>query len=506
MFLVNEKKKSIELYDGDKLSQVNWDFHWILEHIKKRYNQSFFWRNIFFENNLIGSSFSKKHDLIIFDLYRTANIIIKKHLLLKFSLQKILDVLYYFKIDTLVQKKKAILYGDFDWFNKECIINSAKKLFDLWIWRVDTNKKYWYNICNLSFSYGLGSYKFKEDIINSSRWVDKNQQISYEKWLSEMIERVSASLEHKVFSYEDWYNYMRGNYIYKEDFKKHQEWGKYVRILPLGFKDETKYYSPEEIIYYPVPYNFSSAISNSNGMATHVTLSQAKEAWLFELIERDCFILMWLLKKWVYKLEIKDLSIKDVLLKIKQNTGIDIYVYVLKFDNMIPVTMMVASKQNRSIVVSWVWITLDESLKKTLKELVGMLDFFDYDASQIRDNIVMSHISHYLDSNNYHKIKRLIDLNYSGIKYIESFFVWGYSFKKLVSYYHNIGIILFFYRYCNNINLIYKRFTVRVLSDNLLPIYFWEQIPLQIYESERLNYRKKYFSVEKINLDIQPFG
>jgi len=505
MFLINKKHNLIEFYNGSKLLKINWNFDLIMNHINKKYSQKSFGPNVFFENNLLWSSFNKKDDLLIFDSYRSANIKIKKNLLSKYSLQKILDILYYFKIDKIIETNKVFLYGNFDWFNKYYIIDSAKKLFDLWIWRVDSKKENWYNISNLFFSYGLGSYKYKEDIINSSRWVDRIKSISYNKWLSEMIERVSASMEHKVHSYMQWSSYVYWNYIYNEDFENKKKLWKYILIKSLESNNKIKYYSPNELIYYPVPYSFDSAISNSNGMATHMTLSYAKEAWLFELIERDCFILMRLLKKWVYKLDIKKLNIRDKIIKIKQNTGIDVHVYVLKFDNTIPVTMMIALKQNRSIVVSWVWTTLDESFRKTIKELVGMLDFFDYNDTQIRNNVVMNHISYYLNSSNYCKIKRLIDLDYSKIEDIKLIFSFKYSFKWLISFYKNIGISLFYYRYKNDINSIYNRYTIRILSDSLLPIYFWEYIPLQIYESERLTYRKRYFLVEKINLDLQPF-
>jgi len=53
---------------------------------------------------------------------------------------------------------------------------------------------------------------------------------------------------------------------------------------------------PLDILYYPYLYSFP-CISNSNGMATHLTYKQALKSALFELIERDSYVLMRLLKK-----------------------------------------------------------------------------------------------------------------------------------------------------------------------------------------------------------------
>jgi|GEM_PF-3272009 len=64
--------------------------------------------------------------------------------------------------------------------------------------------------------------------------------------------------------------------------------------------------------------------------------------------------------------------------------------------------------------------------------------------------------------------------------------------------------VRFYYK--NILNSAFKRHTIRIISDKLLPIYFGSLIPESILFSERLTYRKNKLKINIINQNIHPLG
>ncbi|MFA5748146.1 MAG: hypothetical protein WC872_03485 [Candidatus Absconditabacterales bacterium] len=78
------------------------------------------------------------------------------------------------------------------------------------------------------------------------------------------------------------------------------------------------------------------------------------------------------------------------------------------------------------------------------------------------------------------------------------------SLKKIIAYYKQKGITFFSYTYQNNINTIFNRKTIRIISKDMVPIWFGKGIPKEILQSKRMKQRKK--EGNGINFDIHPLG
>ena len=92
------------------------------------------------------------------------------------------------------------------------------------------------------------------------------------------------------------------------------------------------------------------------------------------------------------------------------------------------------------------------------------------------------------------------------VSFLKKQFLKYLNGKDVVTYYLKREIRFFQYRYDNIINKVFRRYTVRIISDSLLPIYFDSYIPSNIVASPRLAYRQKKLQVRKININIHPLG
>lgn len=511
MFLIDNHKKRIFYYKDNELKDIVWDFEHIKKYISTKYaSNDFSKENVFFNHFLLSKEIDYEKNLFIYDTKRKYKIIVNKHVFKTLWLIHLIKILFFLDSTVCLDFLQRIdIFWEFKIkYTKVIRIETNEDLLKIWLLIEWYKKTLNYYTCYTSFSYELWIYEEIDNFIeNKTKWTDINKKIALEKAISESIERVSwCTNPQNIYKYEKEYTYFLPPYIDIDEFMSKKHNCNYVKIYNLVNKWNF-IYCPIEIINYPCKAVLHSRIWNSNWMATHTTSLKAKENAVLEVIERDSFIMMWLLKTWIYKIDKKTLekNILSLIKKIEKKHDLLLHVYVIKFDNIIPVSFIIASKNWKNIVGTGIGKTLWSSIEKGIQEILWMIGFFEKDINiSSSKNIVIQHIIYYLDPSHYDNIKWLINLDSTDLDYVNNLFKNKYSFTTMLNYYKDIWIDFYFYRYNTILNKVFKRYTVRVLSNRLLPIYFWQTIPKQILASPRLDYWKKKQWIHTINSGLHP--
>lgn len=348
-------------------------------------------------------------------------------------------------------------------------------------------------------------YKNIELLETSGNGISLFPKVAKEKAISEAIERLSSwyfwtwKLSSEKLLLED--NIMR---LYLWASYKHKK--KYWWYPIQSLYDSSIKYVPWVLLFYPF-YDCPFWNGNSNWVSCHFTLELALENALLEVIERDAYALWRLLRSW----SIKIIPNKKITNIIKDYTFSDyeIDLFLLYFDNPIPVVLSIA-RSNKKVVMSLVcWYTLVDAIKKSLSEtgqfakehlMVGS-------EPQESDHIIQLHIKHYVDERNFDKMSRVYESDQRSIQECEEMFssykIW--NCKDLLSHFHQNQTQLYLYEYTNNILSVFGRKCVRVISDNHIPIRFGYNMPSSIRFSHRvLSWQEKLW-VNKLNDHIHPF-
>lgn len=508
MFLINPIEKLIYYYDNN-LKKIEWNFDIVKKSIENKVQKFKSYENYFINTNLCTDDFIIDRDTIIIDFHRKKEFKITSEVVsVYWWIDKVLKLYFSFKKNEKINKKHVLAFwGKITWLKKVTINTQAKLLKHSFI--VQTKKdNSWLFISHCYFPYALGTYESNQWFItNVCKWASKSKNIAEKKAVSEAIERLSASMYvpclWKQYQNEGWSLIIP--YIDTKTFFKHKNIIFFDKIKSLLQKEDKL--CPLDILYYPYLYSFP-CISNSNGMATHLTYKQALKSALFELIERDSYVLMRLLKKWVYKLENSSLEgdIYKTISKI-ENDWFKLHIFIIKFDNPIPVSLIILEKDYKNIVVLWIEETLKSSIEKTIEEASSSIVFFGIKQNfekDFCDYTIKEHINYYMEKWNASKLDRLKGLNPIKYRNCDLWFLKEANTKNIIEYYKTLNIWFYTYKYKNDINSAFWRYTVRVLSDQLLPIYFWKEIPLQILDSPRLKYFQNKFNVKNVNIDLHP--
>ena len=504
MFLINSNSKKFFLIDNLNLKLIKWDYKKIKNYIGLKYKKQIL-INTFINNINISSEIHYEKDLIIYDLLRKRKYIIASNLFKKEWLEKIINIFYKFEFDKELLSEKALFYGDIIYLDKQLkaiFVKNNKDLLRLWIFEIQWTKLVDFYISFWKFSYSLWNYKKNFFIWNNTKWIDLNKQIAKNKMISEAVERISASLY-------DTDNFFSLNEIDKKyilnPFNLNIKDLKYVKIK--HFLSKKNYYIPADYVFYP--YNSKFIDTTSSWMATHLTYKKAKENALLELIERDVYIISYLLKKWIFKVDVFD-KINNIswyilnLLKYLENKEINYYTFAIKLDNKIPIIIFVLEKNKKVLFSLWSDFIFSKAVEKAILEWVSMIEYLEKDYKQINydEDIVLYHIAYYLNPKNFNKISWGFDIN----EKLDSKDFTILDIDNLLLYYKEKDINFYYYKFSNHLNKAFKRYTVRILSDKLLPIYFWKNIPEYILKSKRLKYWKNKFKVNILNKNIHPFG
>lgn len=489
----------------NSLQEITWDIESAIVTIWSTYKEQFLEKNTFILNFW---HYSGQNWFIIYCLLRNICFKVDEKLALDLWIQHIFNLLYKFSAHAAI----AIEWCRVRWsFNDIC--SSFEKVIlytydDLLQYSLFTQvEKIWNTYSAISkFSYELLSHiKIETELIsNISWWEDNNRWIAIAKSESEAIERYSAS------AFWDWWNTIKTKAT-NVALAPHIMWDSILQqdidcqlVSSLTGHDKDCYI-PNEMLYYPYNNWVTNYSCTSSWMATHPDENTAILNWLIELIERDTFLVFWLLKTGAKELEnIENIMIQE---EIDYST-IKVRIFLLEIDNPIPVILILAqNKSKQSFISVSAWFDLESTCLKGLKSISKnqWLLNWDNDFSELHENIMpVMHMKDYLDPWNHHKLLWLEQLD--TIDY------WLLSKKyrinsktKLIEYYSQLWIGFWVYKYNNRLNQVFKRVTYKVFSDSLLPLYFWK-VPDYIKNSIRLLWIQKKRNIKEINLDIHPLS
>lgn len=482
---------------------IQWDHNKINEKIQQTYPK-ISWENLFFNYFFTWKKISTDTDIKIIDSTREKTFIISKKLIKKTGIYHILKLLFGTNKEVFKKLNKIQhidLFGDkWNITYKEERIDSKEYLLKESIY-INGYKKNIFHEYYSTYSYETGKYEEMNLFIeNNNKGIDKNKRIAEKKAISEAIERVSGSLQpKKMETYTTKEDIISSPYIYQKEFIKKKKKIKYCKIKEIFWKNTAL--CPSEILFYPYKWIINSRKWNSNGMATHINTDQAHKNWVYEVIERDWFILMWLLKTGIYKITHTSLSQETKkIIQAFEKKGTKIHIFLIAFDNPVPICLVWYEKDQKTMFGLWIGDTIEISIQKALQEINE--NNYNITKKNIQKDIVLYHIRYYLQEKNRNKIQWLFQLKPLHKKEIESLYKKSMSLKKIIAYYKQKWITFFSYTYQNNINTIFNRKTIRIISKDMVPIWFWKWIPKEILQSKRMKQRKKEWNW--INFDIHP--
>lgn len=490
-----ETKDSILYFDGKHLSKLEGEKKDILSIIKKKY--------IKLTGNVCIDYMCNRNGHGVFrfyDIQRQSIVCVSTWITKKNWIEKTYRMLHDF---TAQRHDKKFIFCNFygnlpqnNWRKK--MIKSMKELYNASLFskeiKLENSNLYGYET---SFSFELGTYK-KLYIWNVWWWISNQKKIAKEKSISESLERLSASIALKGASKS-------------YDIKKNK-WLKKICLLnsittekieaescPNLIPEADPTLIPAELLYYPHYWKIFWFGATSSWMATHYSKELALQWWIFELIERDAFLLFWILKKWQRIIPFNLLSPKNKKTIIESNQY-DIDLFLLEFDNPVPVVLTILKSGKKTLVWLWVDFDLQEAISKSLWELLYWWWLLYTEFTNAKPWSIDYHINYYLQEKNFKNIK------------------WVYQCKKIdrlpqytaktinqiVNYYKKKKKSFYWKEYTNKALKEFNRCTYRVISDSLLPIFFDKNPPIGIITSSRISYWEKKLDVKKFNKAPHP--
>lgn len=505
MFLVDSTVKQV-YHLQEKLERLIGNFELISQQIKSSYLPFSSSDNFFVNTMLCWEFFNSDRNTTILDFYRKKVFCIDKEVVNFFwGIENILNLYFSFSQNQKIHVSNVLAFWKLIFPYELIPISTELELIRNSFIIRDISLGDWFYKSYCYFPYALWTYEKNQEFIkNVCKWVGQSQLIAKEKAISEAIERLSASL-YSLSSknkYKAMIDMIIEPYLSRLSYLSFSD--TIISDEVVGLLWNEKKFCPLDILYYPYLYQFP-CISNSNGMATHLTYMDAVESALLELIERDAYILAWLLKNWISKIDTSSLDsdLQKMIDGIQKRYNVKTYIFVIELDNPIPVCLIILEMEKKNIVAIWAAKALIDAIYKTLEEALGNIEFFSCTNIDPKDAI-MQHILYYMKHSNAKKLEWLKQLPIVEYKDLEKKFILQTDILKLLKYYQNLNIEFYVYEYKNKINNAFDRYTVRVLSEQLFPIYFWKRIPLQILNSPRLKYFQNKFKVKGINLDLHP--
>lgn len=210
-------------------------------------------------------------------------------------------------------------------------------------------------------------------IIASGSGFSLNRQSSYIAALGEAAERYCASQPIKELINEN-YKKISVTQITRQtseyDDEPKRKW-----VTAINLKNTEKYLIPQELVYLnKTTYNEIRDII-STGLATHVSISRAIRSGINECIERDAFVLFWMLSHINFKIDITYTSNYEIkLLKDKvYYSGLEIELYDISTEFKTYVILCVIRKSNENKFYLGCAADSDPylAIKKAMEEGIG---------------------------------------------------------------------------------------------------------------------------------------
>lgn len=489
MFICDLSKREVTFFDGKKIKRLTADFDLLYSKIQKSYPR-------------LSNVFTGKGDLTIntsqlsffYSFLYEKWFSLSGELVESLGIQRVLQYFYGYSIEEFVQIQvlwQVEVYWILDWSLSFQKISSEKDLVakSFFVdWYFDEAEQL--HIAYARFPLIWGNYTKTAHIDNSSIGVDWDRDVAYQKALSEAIERVSASLQ--VLEERRFDALTLAN---QDLLLKYLKYQKSDVLLGNGYStyDGLKTcFLPEYITYYPTigHYHYDS---NSNGMATHISLQKAQESAVLELVERDAFLFSRLTRSsWVKKIDLS--TVQEMGIQIS-DAGFRFDFFLLESFVPLPTVLMIMSQDGKSSISLATDFELKTAIKKAYQEGINSKPIFEKDFSENLKGI-MGHIAYYLNPQNQRKLDWIFQS--------ESLLLSDLSFQiknfdELLMRFEGQGIDIYFYRYENALNMLFERYTVRVYSEIFLPMYFGNTIPHYVQNHQRLQGRV-------LNQDKHPLG
>lgn len=496
MFICDRKNQEIKFFDGKSIKKISWDFNSIFLVIQKKYNKIdnfyiwYHWNKICnYQKNVfvfipkfwklfeIDSKFAK--EVWIIRILSCLNVY-------KWTDLDHWNKIVHCEIYGFPIKKRQVKINNYQDFIKETFIFTTTK-------DKDTGEYISYSQAPF-FRWNYSKQWFVE---NTWVWVDINKKIAIEKSLSENIERASAS----EFLYKNT-NFKRKSFVslskYNQEiinlYNNECDITDFLNWVELKWLTINKnIFLPDFLIFYPTRHKYKYNTCSS-GMATHLTLKKAVLWWILELIERDSFIYSRLSRsKKVYRIDNSFVNKIQAPLK----SGFHFSFFLLDSIVPIPTILAIMEKWGKKCISLWTDFLLENAIKKAFQEGINSKVLFNRRGNLDDNSGIMQHIYYYLNPENWSKLDWLF---HAPILKVDNMEQEISNYNLLLSWCKNNNINFFFYEFENCLNQNFGRKTVRVFSPDLLPVYFWKEIPGFILRNQRIE------KLNFINRDLHPLG
>ena len=494
MELLNNKLSTFQ-GDRDKIVSVVYKYHKELDFISNTYI------------NYIPcfKSLNPNKPILIISLIHKKTFLVKAWLIKKIGVSCILWWIFGFnpQIERKIHQSYSVsLYGEY--LDTKFPITRINTIDDLLKYAITTRSlKEWpsrksTSWITLEYLHKNGNFDNLSSSIGSG--IAKTKAIAIAKSVSEVLERFSAWVISKSIANIEPCHEIVKLMMWSYELKKSD------KLFPIAHIINKKITTiPGNLLFFPYDHNLVWDAS-SNGMSCHITKAKALENALFELIERDAFALSWLLRSGISHLQ-KNRKIKNLIKKYKLDKY-NVELFVMHFDNPIPVVLSITKEGKKISTSMGIWYNLDQAIEKSLSESGQFSEQNMQTESELQpeDNDIQTHIKHYLNEDNYYKVAWFYDLPSVSVIQAKDLFQSIKNDKELIVYYDYIWTNLYSFQYKNPLLSYHKRYCMRVISDNLLHIWFWENVPSSILNSDRLKLRKDKLNVQSLNTEIHPFG
>ena len=535
IFLYNTSLQEIQYYDW-KYTHIQWDFLWIVSIIEKKCVPVILPDNTFLLWAWNNRKIHDNKDIVIHDWYRKITFIIKPIVQKEYGIEKIINILFS-SISNFFHGGK-IQSSDYHIAYEQPSQNNTQESFSV-SYIQQHNKVHissWeellsYSIFTQKITYDdIWFYTYKSFTPRILTWYDhtidhawsgtrtlsdKAEQVA----LSEAVERLCATT-HNPPSSTLINTTNRDNYSQKLSNNYHKnfnqiEWPNELHCYKgKNILDTSQVSIPHEALYFPttINTNHTDYNSNSSGMATHISKNDAILTWLCELIERDACALARFLKAWRNRLHeniytnIVEKSYFHAIEYIKQFATVDFF--IISLDNPLPVVVGTLRWKTWSQIniVSACWLSLAEAIQWCLHQCITSLHKYttdEYVASTFWPNY---HVIYYDIPEHYNQISRLWDIQPSDTL-PEQILTNNEWLDEILNRYktNKPEYQFYYYQYDHPLNNIYKRVTVKVLSDSLVPLVIWQNSTTIYHRHPRLHQLQKEYKIDTLNPYLSPF-
>lgn len=518
-------EKKLFLFHKNNLEKIS---NYILQYIHLQSYQNIFTiinsknKQIFYQKKYVEKNIKKIQEIISKNIEippeREEVYVFKNKKLQKILLKKYTKHYDYFPEillqSNLEQSKNKEIKIDTSYFSPIVKLYSFTKTSDgvVWFW-------YWW-----VYQFAKDKNIFLENIQNFSTWYSHNsRKLAKIKAFVEWIERYNSGVFSENFKKYIEINLELAEKIIWNNFENYNN--KNIlseKIFPIKYqKDDVLvsknyYYVPSEILFYPFFSKDQDYFSNSSWVSAWRNYEEAIFWWLLELSERDSLMLTWLLKLTpnIIMNETLPKNLKNRVLDLeKYKNWWKVIIFDISFDKKNPHIMIFFKYNDSEIIHIWAsaGIIAEKTISKALDEVEVNVYFSEKSISEMKTfsdvNSVSDHRHFYCQNNNIRFLYFLFEKNtYLSFWDFSKKFIKNLTLWILLNELEKISNWQFFIK---NLTTEYSKdlwiYVIRVISEWLIPIWFWSRNIVPIQKERLRNPYFKNFQKHKYVYDIPEF-